>query len=128
MNVSPRILRDIAHNQKVVLFCLLGILLAGIVAGVMSVVEPEASQLGTSLVLLAISLIGTFYVFKLSVALYDRGTGIGLAVLTLIPIIGYAFYLVVNGKATKTLRQHGIRVGLMGANAADIPAATDSAT
>jgi hypothetical protein len=38
-----------------------------------------------------------------------------LGVLALIPLVGLIVLLIVNGKATKILREHGVRVGLMGA-------------
>lgn len=43
------------------------------------------------------------------------------AVLGLIPLVGLIVLLVINNKATQTLKRRGIRVGLMGAKRSDIP-------
>ena len=48
--------------------------------------------------------------------------GIVLGILTLVPILNLIILLVINGRATNLLRKHGIKVGLMGAKASQIPA------
>ena len=65
---------------------------------------------------------GAVFVFMLSLAIYSTAVGILLGILTLIPLLGLLVLLMVNGKATTLLRQHGIRVGLMGADPSQIPA------
>lgn len=126
MTLDTQKLRDIAQHQKVVLFCLLGGLLVSLIATVQVFVVPHEPLTAMNLAFIAISAVGMVYTFKLSMSLYDRGTGIGLAVLTVIPLLGYAIYLVVNRKATVTLRAAGIRVGLMGARSEDIPPLTST--
>src|SRR5581483_2055942 len=48
---------------------------------------------------------------------YDNsGVGVLLGILALIPLINVIVLLVVNGAATRVLREHGIKVGLLGAS------------
>ena len=68
------------------------------------------------------SVTGAVFVFMLSLALYNTATGVILGILTLIPLVGLIVLLIINGKATKVLRDHGIQVGLMGAKTNQIPA------
>lgn len=46
---------------------------------------------------------------------YSVGLKILLVVLAFIPLVSLVMLLLVNNKATKTLRAHGYKVGLMGA-------------
>jgi hypothetical protein len=61
------------------------------------------------------------FVFMLALSLYNTATGVALGVLTLVPLVGLIVLLIINGKATNVLRDHGIRVGLMGARLSQIP-------
>ena len=51
---------------------------------------------------------------------YGSGLGILLGVLCLLPLVGLLVLLAVNGKATRVLKQNGIRVGLLGADLSSI--------
>lgn len=62
-----------------------------------------------------IHLIGTALVFLLAIKVDGLGLGILLALLTLLPVIALPMLLVINGRATRVLRQNGYRVGLLGA-------------
>ena len=55
-------------------------------------------------------------VFLLANELYNTGIGVLCAILMIVPCISLITLLVVNGKATSFLQQHGIKVGFMGAN------------
>jgi hypothetical protein len=46
--------------------------------------------------------------------------GVVLGILTLIPCIGLIALLIINGKATAVLKNHGIKVGFFGARASDV--------
>ena len=70
----------------------------------------------------AVSVTAAVFVFMLALALYNTGAGVVLGILTLVPLVGLIVLLIINGKATNTLRHHGIHVGLMGARASEIPA------
>lgn len=77
------------------------------------------------IVSLVVSLIGWICMLLLSLRLYSIPVAIlfALAMLVtapLIPLIAVIVLVVVNSKATRVLRQHDIRVGLVGARLADI--------
>ena len=52
----------------------------------------------------------------LAIQLYGIVGGILMGVLTLVPCLGLLLLLLINEKATRVLRQNGIRVGLLGAD------------
>lgn len=60
------------------------------------------------------------FILMLATRLYGTGTGVVLGVLTLVPLVGLIILLVVNAKATGILKKHGIKVGLLGADAGRI--------
>ena len=60
------------------------------------------------------------FVFLLAIKVYSPVVGILFAILTLVPCVGLLMLLLINGKATRILKQNGIRVGLMGANLSEV--------
>ena len=73
--------------------------------------------------------IQVYFIYKLAVALRSSTAWV-YTILVFIPLVGLIALLVINGKATKKLQEHGIRVGLMGARMADfnkIPQSTQDA-
>lgn len=110
-------LRMIAIRQKGVIWCLLGYL--GAIA-LQWVLTPELAVLG-AVAAVAASVTAAVFVFMLAITLYGAGAGIALGIVTLIPLVGLIVLLVINGKATRELRQHGIKVGFMGANLNQVP-------
>ena len=111
-------LREIASRQRAIQFCILGYL-ASIV---LMFALPRPFGLYAVLGLLASAITGAVYVFMLAMTLYGTGTGITLGICSLlIPLVGLIILLIVNGKATNVLREHGIHVGLLGARMSDIP-------
>ena len=60
------------------------------------------------------------FVFLLATKVYGTGLGILLGLLTFIPCIGLLVLLIVNGKATRVLKENGFKVGLLGANLAEV--------
>ena len=110
-------LRTIATRQRAIMACILGY----IVAIVCKVALPPELRLIVSIAVLALGVTAAVFVFILAMAVYSNGVGILLGILTLIPLIGLFVLLTVNGKATTILRAHGIKVGLMGADPAQIP-------
>jgi hypothetical protein len=99
------------------LLCLLG----QITLFVLQFVLPGMRPL-LGLAYLAVGITAAVFVFMLCLTVYNTTMGIILGILTLIPLIGLLVLLIVNGKATKLLQEHGIKVGLLGANASQIPA------
>jgi hypothetical protein len=65
---------------------------------------------------LPIPLLMAAFVLLMAIKLYDKGVGIVLGILTIIPRIGLIVMLIVNGKATRTLKEYGLTVGLFGAD------------
>jgi hypothetical protein len=123
LNYAPQArndLRVIAQRQKGVIFCILGYFLLVLSQFLL----PPELRVVAMLAALAVSITAVVFVFMLSLALYGTGAGIVLGILTLIPIVGLIVLLVLNGKATNILKQHGVKVGLLGARASDIPVAT----
>ena len=104
--------------QKGILVCILTYLIA--VFGQFAV--PMQLQMIAVLGMVAVGLAGTVFVFLLAIKVYNTGVGILLGILTLFPCIGLVTLLIVNGKATRILKQNGIRVGLLGANLSKIEA------
>jgi hypothetical protein len=104
-------LRAIAAHQKIILLCILVHLLALVAQFLLS---PDG-RLVLSIGVVAVGIVAAIFIFKLALRIYSTGQGVMLAILTLIPVIGLVSLLVVNTKATRTLRENGIPVGLLGA-------------
>ena len=111
-------LRAIAVRQRAIMFCILAYLI--LVAAQFAM--PQELRIIPSLLAICVSIAAAVFVFMLALSVYNTAVGIVLGILTLVPLIGLIVLLIINAKATKILRQHGIRVGLMGANPRQIPA------
>ncbi len=105
-----------AQYQKGILVCILIYLIA--VIGQFAI--PAELRPLVGLGALVDGLVGAVFVFLLAIKVYGIGVGVLLGILTLIPCIGLLVLLVVTDKATKILRQNGIKVGLLGANLSQI--------
>jgi hypothetical protein len=112
-------IREIAKRQRAIQICIL----VYICAVVGQFIVPPELRIIPALIALVVIITATVFVFMLAIALYNTGVGIVLGILTLIPIVGLFVLLIVNGKATNVLRQHGVQVGLLGANMDQIPEA-----
>jgi hypothetical protein len=115
-HLSRQDLRAIAGYQKAVLVCIL-VYLALVASQFFLPVEMRTLLVASVIVL---GVVGTVFVFLLATKVYNPGLGVMLGILTLIPCIGLIPLLVVNGKATSVLKEHGVRVGLLGARSSDI--------
>jgi hypothetical protein len=109
-------LRGIAGNQKAIILCILVYLCLIPVQFVI----PEESRMLLLIALAPLGIVSTVFVFLLATKVYSQGTGIVLAILTLIPLVGLIVLLIINGKATNILKENGIRVGLLGASSSDL--------
>lgn len=109
-------LRAIANYQRGIIVCIL--INLALYASQFAV--PEDKRLILLIGIVPAAIASTVFVFLLSTKVYSTGTGVILGILTLIPCIGLIVLLIINGKATATLKQHRIRVGFFGANTADI--------
>lgn len=104
-------IRTIAKRQKILLICILIYLIAVISQFAL----PEAVRPMLGLLIIPVSLTAMVFIFLLATKIYSTGVGVLLGILTLIPLIGLIPLLMVSGKATGILREHGIQVGLLGA-------------
>ena len=109
-------LRNIAQFQKVVLVCIL----AYILAVVFQFALPQELRLFLGLGFLGVMLVAAIFVCLLAFQLYSPAWAIVLSVLFFIPCVGLIVLLVINSKATDTLKKHSIRVGLLGARLSDL--------
>lgn len=109
-------LRSLARYQKGLLVCI-----ALYVIGLLiDLVMPPGIRGFVGLGVFAVVLAGTAIVFLLATKAYSPAVGILWGVLVLIPCVGLLVLLTINGKATRLLKQNGIRVGLMGAKLSEI--------
>ena len=109
-------LRAVAKYQKGILICIL-IYLAAVVG---QFALPIEVRLFLALGVIVVAITGAVFVFLLAIKVYGPGLGTLLGILSLVPFFGLFVLLIVNGKATKILRQNGVKVGFIGANLADV--------
>lgn len=114
--LSRETLHAIAFNQKAIILCILVYLI--LVAVQFAIPEDRRPLLALALIPLGIT--ATVFVFLLATKVYSTGMGVLLGILTLIPCVGLIVLLIINAKATSTLKSHGIHVGLLGASSSDI--------
>ena len=111
-------IRNVAKYQKGILVCILIHLIAFICQFAM---PAELRFIIVLVVVVAVvGLVSTVFTFLLAIRVYSTGVGVLLGILTFIPLIGFIVLLIVNGKATRILKQNGIKVGLLGANLSQI--------
>jgi hypothetical protein len=112
-------LRSVAAYQKGILYCILGQLLAMPAMALGARGLPPLVLLVVALAFWGIAITATVFVFMLASKLYGTGMGIVLGIATLLPCLGLVALLIISAKATTVLRDHGIRVGLLGAKMSD---------
>lgn len=109
-------LRRVAKYQQWVLYSLL----ANILINVVSVATRQSENVAVALAILAIALIvigcAMVSIFLLANELYNVAIAVLCALVMILPCISLITLLVVNGKATGYLQQHGLKVGFMGVN------------
>lgn len=115
-------LRKVAMQQRSIMYCILTEI-AVLVA--QFAVHSSMPVLGLllSFIYLGIAVTGAVFLFMLAISIYNVALGVVLGILSLVPLLGLLILLMVNGKATKLLRSHGTRVGLLGADPTTIPPA-----
>jgi predicted RNA-binding Zn-ribbon protein involved in translation (DUF1610 family) len=114
-------LRQIATAQRFLIICILCQVVAyGISAAVQRQQPPSPLVPVAGLLLLAAWICGAVCAFTLAIKLYKTALGIFLGVLTLIPCLGLFILLLINSRATNTLKENGINVGFFGASGSDI--------
>ena len=114
---NPEI-RKIAVRQKVLLFCILIYIVCSLSLFLIPAVAGDGANEAAMLVSLAMlvnGVVGAVFVFLLATGVFGTAIGILLGLLALIPLVGLLVLLLVNGRATRMLRDNGISVGLLGA-------------
>jgi hypothetical protein len=110
-------LRNVVRWQRTLTVCLLTIVVAIAIQFAMlnlAVVEPTvALYLVTSMAAFLSFVIGAFTIFRLSARLWGTILGLILAILTLAPPLGLIIAVVVHVMATRLLKAHRVKVGLL---------------
>ncbi len=109
-------LRSVAKFQRGIMICIL----AYVVAFACQFAVPEGLRMVLLAAMFIVSITATVFVFLLAMKVYSTGLGVLLGILTLVPCIGLVVLLIVNAKATKILKQNGVKVGIMGADPSTI--------
>jgi len=109
-------LRRVARYQRWVLYALLG----QILVYVLMLLLYGAGFYGTggaiSYLFLPLAIFSMVAIFLLGKELIHVALAAICTVLMILPCISLLVLLVINGRATRLLQQHGVKVGLMGAN------------
>jgi hypothetical protein len=113
-------LKKVAKQQRTLIYCILTEILLMVARIAVSGSIPMLGLL-FALIYLGVAVTAAVFIFMLAISLYNVGLGVVLGILALIPLLGLLILLMVNGKATKLLRSHGVRVGLLGADPKTIP-------
>ena len=108
-------LQSIAVKQRRVIVCILCYLVL-LVPAVASQTWPSGLRILIGLGMMAVGVASVVFVFMLAIQLYGTAVGVLLGLLTFLPFIGLLVLLIVNAKATRTLRAGGLRVGFLGVN------------
>jgi uncharacterized membrane protein len=107
-------LRRVARRQQWVLYALLAQIAVYVAMLALQGASGVAALLG--LLFLGLAIFSMVAVFLLAKELLHIVVAVICTVLMLIPCISLLTLVIVNGRATRLLQQHGVKVGLMGAN------------
>lgn len=109
-------LRRVAKYQQRVINALAVYIAVYIVAMIARGHHNVAVSLVAALAVLSVVVFAMVAIFLLAKELYNVGIAILCTILMIVPCISLITLLIVNGKATSFLQQHGIKVGFMGTN------------
>jgi len=109
-------IKRVAMYQKGVLVCLFLQLMAIAVGSAGPMATRELLGYG----LFVLWIVGAVFVFLLAITCSGTSTGVLAGIGALIPYFGIIVLLIVNNSATRTLKDEGIRVGLLGADLSQI--------
>jgi hypothetical protein len=124
-NVAMIDLKQVALQQRAVNLCILAEIVVAMVRFALVSKASLPLALAMGMIYLAVAVIGAVFIFMLAISLYSTGAGIVMGILTLVPLVGLIVLLIVNSRATRVMRNHGIKVGLLGADPATIPPNTN---
>jgi hypothetical protein len=109
---NPDGVTAVAFYQRAVLLCILG----NLIAGILRVFLPPDIGLLFWFALIPVGIASALFAILLARELLGTVAGVFLGVLTIIPGLGLIILLIINQRATRRLKDNGIRVGLLGAN------------
>jgi uncharacterized paraquat-inducible protein A len=112
---TREMLRKVARYQRLVLYAVLANLIANIVLIALKNSEPPIRLAGLGIGF-AVSCFAMIAVFQLTRQLYNAVLGVFFALVMFVPCVALIVLVMINSKATSYLRQHGVRVGFLGAN------------
>ena len=124
--------RAVGLAQRRIMWVILGALLLGVSLVMGSSIQAafRGSQVSLIVVLALLVVLRLALVVLMMIGVYQLATALGSNMTTrvlyviamIIPYINLIVLLVVNQRATNLLKRNGIKVGLMGARIADLPA------
>ena len=129
-DLPPRELVAIARLQKqllslIVLYLLAGVMVGGVAAAMQLTLKDGSGIALGVLVMSAFALVvwvlELIVSYRLACRLYPDSALALLLLSCFVRCLGVVVLLVLNAKATSTLRRNGIRVGLYGVREADLP-------
>jgi hypothetical protein len=109
-------LRRVARYQQWVLYSLLANIAFNVGAMGLRGQGNSAIAIGIFAAALIIIVLTMVSIALLASELYNVGIAVLCAILMIVPCVSLITLLIVNGKATTFLQQHGIKVGFMGTN------------
>lgn len=113
-------LRALAQAQRSLLTAYATCLLALVLLGAAGPKDPVLAPLALRGTLGLCGLVLALLSWNLARELGLRAGAVACGVLTLVPLLGFVVLAVLNRKATRRLRQAGLRVGLLGARPRDV--------
>jgi hypothetical protein len=111
---DKQVLREVAAAQRLVVYCVLG-QIAFVVVRILAL-EVQMLALWVVLVVGGLGLIAFQVISVVRLAKPLKEPTILYGILMFIPYLSFIMLVVISGKATKLLKEAGIKVGLMGAD------------
>jgi len=111
-------LREVARLQRYINLVVLAYFSAG--ALTRAVAEVPGGPILAGVVAVAVILTGAVFAVQMARALYSTAVAVVCAILLLIPCVGLLTLLLLNGRATQRLTAAGLKVGLLGADPAEV--------
>jgi predicted RNA-binding Zn-ribbon protein involved in translation (DUF1610 family) len=116
-------LRSIAVSQRYLIICVLVQIIAyiGLIVASASAGNPPKGPAVAVILLLALAMLvtgvaGMVFACMLANKVYGVAGAIFVVILSFVPCVGLITLLVINGKATKILKDKGVHVGFLGAD------------
>ena len=106
----------IARYQRAIIYCILFLLCDFFVL----LPLPEEAKLVLVVIHVLITITAAVFVFMLSIRVFGTGSGILIALCTLLPCVSLLVLMVINSKATGTLNEYGVRVGFLGVGGSEM--------